>query len=140
MCIRDRISTGYLGYGYEERYNGNNDTSGQSHNSNNGHIWFPGYTTIYSEGQTYGDGILFEYKLTPKKFGSYGGHNHMIHYTYQQDTSYGYPNHGRIAWNNYDNNTPPADWHGIIFYPSSGTFESDDTKCNVMIELLCDPT
>lgn len=132
------ISSGYLGYGYEERYNGNNDTSGDSHNSNNGHIWFPGYTTIYSEGQSYGDGIMFDYLLTPKKLGSYAGHNHLIMYTYQQDTSYNHPNHGRMAWNNYSTNTPPDDWHGIIFYPNSGTFESDETKCRVHIELLCD--
>ena len=130
------INSGYLGYGQHEFYNGNNATNNQSHNSNNGHIWFPGYTTIYSEGQSYGDGIHFTYDLTPKRFGSYGGHFHRIEHIYQQDTSYDYPNGGRMQWNNYGTNQPPADWHGIIFYPSSGTFESDDTKCRVTFELM----
>lgn len=130
------LNNGYLGYMQQEMYNGSNVTNGASHNSNNGHIWFPGYTTVYSEGQSYGDGIQFTYNLSPKKFGSYGGHFHRIEHMYQQDTSYDYPNGGMMAWNNYATNVPPADWEGIIFYPSSGTFETDDTKCRVTFELM----
>jgi hypothetical protein len=130
------LTNGYLGYGQKEFYNGSSVTDSTSHNSNNGHIWFPGYTTIYSEGQSYGDGIQFTYDLTPKKFGSYGGHFHRISHIYQQDTSYDYPNGGQMMWNNYGANTPPDTWEGIIFYPSAGTFESDDTKCRVTFELM----
>jgi hypothetical protein len=129
------ITTGYLGYGREEYYNGETENLNTSHNSNQGHIWWSTYTTAYgTNSDSYGNGMMFEYTMMPRKLGTTGGHFHKINYTYQQDTSYDYPNHGTVAWSNYSTSAPPETWHGVAIYPSSGSW--DDANSRVMVELL----
>lgn len=132
------ITSGYLGYGRNEYYNGASDTTTTSHNSNNGWIWWSTYTTAYgSNSDSYGNGMMFDYTMTPQKGGSTYGHFHKIDYVYQQDTSYDHPNHGTVAWNNYGSSTPPATWHGVALYPSSGSWDETNAPASrVFVELL----
>lgn len=130
------ITTGYLGAGYNEYYNGSSETNSTTHNSNQGWLDFPGYTTAYgSNSDSYGYGIAFVYEACVHKYGSTGGHLHRINYWYQQDTSYDYPNHGMMAWNNYTSSTPPATWHGVNIYPSNGSWDTSNNNNVVSVEL-----
>ncbi len=130
------ITNGYLGAGWNEYYNGSSETSSTNHNSNNGYLYFPGYTTAYgSNSDSYGYGIAFVYEACVHKYGSTGGHHHRINYWYQQDTSYDYPNHGMMAWNSYSSNTPPATWHGIHIYPNNGSWNTSNHNNVVSVEL-----
>lgn len=130
------ITNGYLGAGYNEYYNGSSETNSTTHNSNNGWLDFPGYTTAYgTNSDSYGYGIAFVYEACIHKYGSSGGHLHRINYWYQQDTSYDYPNHGMMAWNNYTSSTPPATWHGVNIYPSNGSWDTSNNNNVVSVEL-----
>tara|TARA_S200000501_G_scaffold216155_1_gene202827 strand:- start:2167 stop:2910 length:744 start_codon:yes stop_codon:yes gene_type:complete len=130
------ITSGYLGAGWRDAYNGGSTTDSTRHNSNNGYIDFPGYTTAYgTNSDTYGYGIAFVYEACIHKYGSTGGHHHRINYWYQQDTSYDYPNHGMMAWNNYSSSAPPATWHGIHIYPSSGSWDTTYNNNVVSVQL-----
>lgn len=134
------ITSGYLGYGRNEYYNGSSETNADSHNSNNGHIWWSTYTTAYgSNNDSYGNGMMFDYTMVPQKGGSTMGHFHKIDYVYQQDTSYNAPNHGTVAWNNYSTSTPPATWHGVAIYPSNGSWDATAPGSRVTVELLLAP-
>lgn len=131
------ITSGYLGYGSNDYYNGNNETNSDSHNSNNGWVWWPQYQEVYGEGQnSYGYGMMWTYKLCPHSYGSNGGHWHHIWYAYQQNTSYNHPNYGQIAWNNYSTSSPPADWHGVHIYPNSGSWVTNNNNNVVVVELI----
>ena len=131
------ITTGYLGFGSNDFYNGQNETNNASHNSNNGWIWWPQYQEPATENYSYGEGMTFRMFITPQKFGSYGGIEVSIYYRYQQNTSYNYPNYGQMHWHNYDNNTPPDTWHGIRMWPNSGSLSSaGGLKSRVFVELL----
>jgi hypothetical protein len=133
----NNITTGYLGGGYNDWYNGDNQTNSSPNNSNQGWVEFPGYTTAYgSNSDSYGNGIQFEYMMTPHKFGSTGGHFHQIKYTYQQDTSYNSPNHGTMNWNSYSSSAPPASWEGVRVYPTSGTWDTANHGNLIVVELL----
>jgi len=138
------ITSGYLGHGYRDNYDGNNRTSSNGHNSNNGWIFFPGYTTAYgTNNNTYGNGMHFEYFGTVIRGSqaSQTGHMHHIKYVYQQDTSYAYPNFGTIAWNNYSNDAAPATWYGVSIYSTSGSWDNTYTpKCRVLVEITTDGT
>ncbi|MAD26240.1 MAG: hypothetical protein CMO44_18940 [Verrucomicrobiales bacterium] len=130
------ITSGYLGAGWQDSYNGGSATDSNRHNSNNGYIDFPGYTTAYgTNSDTYGYGIAFVYEACIHKYGNSGGHLHRINYWYQQDTSYDYPNHGMMAWNNYASNTPPTTWHGIHIYPNSGSWDTSNNNNVVSVTL-----
>ena len=133
------ITSGYLGYGSNDYYEGQNETNNASHNSNQGWIWMPQYQEPAAENYSYGEGIMFQMLIIPQKYGSYGGIETSIWYHYQQSTSYSYPNHGSIHWRNYNNNVPPDTWHGIRFFPASnsGSFSSQAGKgSRVFVELL----
>ena len=133
------ITTGYLSYGSNDYYDGNNQTNSQSHNSNQGWIWMPQYQEPANEGYSYGEGIMFQMLIIPQKYGSYGGIETSIWYHYQQSTSYSYPNYGQIHWRNYGTSAPPDTWHGIRFFPASnsGSFSSQGGKgSRVFVELL----
>lgn len=130
------ITNGYLAAGWGDFYNGGSTTDSNRHNSNNGYLDFPGYTTAYgSNSDSYGYGIAFVYEACIHKHGNTGGHHHRINYWYQQDTSYDYPNHGMMAWNNYASSAPPATWHGIHIYPSSGSWDTNYMNNVVSVEL-----
>lgn len=131
------ITTGYLGSGYNDYYNGSNETNSSSNNSNQGWLDFPGYTTAYgSNSDTYGYGIAFVYEGCIHKYGTTGGHHHMIRYWYQQDTTYNQPNFGTMVWNNYASSAPPATWHGIHIYPTSGGWDTTNNNNVVSVELI----
>lgn len=133
----NNITTGYLGAGYNDYYNGSTETNSTSNNSNQGWLEFPGYTNAYgSNSDSYGNGIQFEYMMTPHKFGNSGGHFHQIKYTYQQNTSYDHPNHGTVNWNNLGTNTPPASWEGVRIYPTAGTWDTTDHGNLIVVEIL----
>ena len=132
-----QISSGYLGAGYNDYYEGSNQTNSTNNNSNQGWIEFPGYTTAYgTNSDTYGNGILFDYQMCPHKHGSTGGHHHRIHSTYQQDTSYNHPNFSDMAWGSYSSSTPPATWHGIMIAPTSGSWDTSYNNNLVTVELV----
>lgn len=132
-----QITSGYLGSGYNDYYNGSNETNSTNSNSNNGYLEFPGYTTAYgSNSDSYGYGTVFVYEACLHKYGSTGGHHHMIHYWYQQDTSYNHPNYGTTVWNNYASSAPPATWHGIFIYPTSGSWDTNNNNNVVSVELV----
>lgn len=133
------ITSGYLAYGSNDYYDGNNETNNQSHNSNNGWIWFPQYQEPATEGYSYGEGIMFQMLIIPQRYGTYGGIETSIWYHYQQNTSYNHPNYGQIHWRNYGTSAPPDTWHGIRFFPSSnsGSFSTSAGKgSRVFVELL----
>lgn len=131
------ITTGYLGFGYVEWYNGASNTTTTSHNSNSGWTWWPGYTTAYgTNSDTYGNGITWTYTLIPNRNGNTGGQQHHIQYMYAQDTSYNFPNYGQIAWDNYASSAAPASWHGIFIYPTAGTFDTTNNNNVVTVEIL----
>ena len=131
------ITSGYLGSGYNDYYNGSSETNSTNNNSNQGWLDFPGYTTAYgTNSDSYGYGIAFVYEACIHKYGSTGGHHHMIHYWYQQDTSYNQPNYGTTVWNNYSSSTPPTTWHGVHIYPSNGTWDTSNNNNVVSVELV----
>ena len=132
------ITSGYMGYMQAEWYNGSNQSFSNSHNSNNGYIWWPGYTTAYgSNSNSYGNGIHFTYTMIPQTDGNRTGHFHKIEHVYQQDTSYDYPNGGTMSWNNYGSSTPPATWHGFSMYPSSGSWDTGTPHgARICVELM----
>ena len=131
------ITSGYLGAGYNDYYEGSNETNSTRNNGNSGWINFPGYTTAYgTNSDSYGYGISFVYEACIHKYGSTGGHLHTIRYWYQQDTSYTHPNYGQIAWNSYGSNTPPNTWHGVNIYPSNGSWDTNNNNNVCSVELI----
>lgn len=136
-----QITSGYLGALYHDLYSSGSETASNTHNSNNGWIRFPGYASAYSDGQSYGDGMSFHYQGHPFREGSYGGHHHLIHYMYQQSTSYNYPNSGRIAWDNYATSAPPVSWDGgIELYLSSGSFKEGRSSIEMRVSVIPEAT
>jgi len=130
------ITTGYLGSGHNDYYNGSNESNSSTNNSNQGWLSFPGYTTAYgTNSDSYGYGIAFVYEACIHRYGTTGGHHHMVRYWYQQDTSYNQPNFGTIVWNNYASNNPPATWHGIHVYPTSGSWNTSNNNNVISVEL-----
>ena len=131
------ITSGYLAGGYNDFYEGSNENNSTFQNSNNGYIEFPGYTTAYgTNSDSYGNGMLFEYEGCPHKYGSTGGHLHRVRTTYQQDTSYTSPNFSDMAFNSYASSTPPATWHGVMIYPTGGSWDSSYNNNLVTVELV----
>lgn len=133
----DPITTGYLGSGYNDYYNGSTESNSSANNSNQGWLDFPGYTTAYgSSSDSYGYGIAFVYEACLHKYGATGGHHHMIKYWYQQSTSYNQPNFGTTVWNNYATSTPPETWHGVHIYPTAGSWDTNYSNNVISVELV----
>jgi hypothetical protein len=131
------ITTGYLGAGYNDYYEGNNETNSTTSNSNGGWLQFPGYTNAYgTNSDSYGNGMLFEYEGCPHKYGTTGGHHHRIRTTYQQNTSYTNPNFSDMAWGSYGSSAPPDTWHGVMVYPSGGSWDTTYNNNIVTVELI----
>ena len=131
------ITSGYLGAGYNDFYEGSSETNSTTNNSNQGWLQFPGYTTAYgTNSDSYGNGMLFEYEACPHKYGSTGGHHHRVRTTYQQDTSYTHPNFSDMAWGSYGSNAPPATWHGVMIYPNGGSWDTTYNNNVVTVEII----
>lgn len=115
------ITSGYLGQSYHGQYNGGNHMLSSNTNSNDGMIWFPGYSSVASANYSYGSGINGTIQFEPTTYGSYEKRIHGV-ISYQQNTSYNYPNNEMATWGNYGTNTVPATWHGVRIYPSGGNW------------------
>lgn len=115
------ISTGYLGQAYHGQYNGGSHMLSSNTNSNDGICWFPGYSSVAPSNYSYGSGISGTVQFEPTTYGSYEKRIHGV-VSYQQNTSYNYPNNEMTTWGNYGTNTVPATWHGVRIYPSAGNW------------------
>ena len=131
------ITSGYLGYGYFEYYNGTTVTDTNGHNSNNGYWYVPGYNDLSTTDYTYGSGLSFDMLWHFRKEGDYG--NYQIHstYMYQQNTSYNFPNLGQMAWDSYATSAPPATaTHGFCVKHSASAGTYNRGMITVQVTLL----
>jgi hypothetical protein len=117
------ISSGYMAGTYFYAYQSGNYSSSQTSNSNNGNIFVPIWTSVYSSyDDSYGYTMTGETQLTPKKNGTYGFNiRNQVSWQYSSNT---YPAMEMSSWDNYDTSAPPADWYGIRFYLTSGNFRT----------------
>lgn len=115
------ITSGYFGVSYHGQYNGGNHMLSSNTNGNDGMCWFPVYSSVAAANYSYGSGINGTVQFEPTTYGSYEKRIHGV-VSYQQNTSYSYPNNEMDTWGNYGTNTVPATWHGVRIYPSSGNW------------------
>lgn len=114
------IGAGYFGLGYHGQYNGGTHML-SSGSVSNGTVYFPGYTSMAAANYSYGSGITGTIQFEPTTYGSYEKRIHGV-ISYQQATSYSYPNNEMTTWGNYGTNTVPVTWHGVRIYPSAGNW------------------
>lgn len=124
------ITSGYMGCSWFYQYNGGNYSGSTATNGNSGYIYVPCWTTVYSSfDDSYGFTMTGETQLTPKKNSTYGFNiRNQISWQYSSNT---YPASEMSSWDNYGTSTPPADWHGIRFYLSSGNFRTGSIVVSV---------
>lgn len=115
---------GYMGYAYNVGYNGSH-TYSASHNSNNGYIWFPCWTSMYSGGDdSYGSSMTGQIRVAAKR-GRNGNYQHTVQASIagNMNSSYSYPSIEVSAWDNYSTNAPwPGNLDGFRFTLSNGSY------------------
>lgn len=117
------ITSGYMAYTYFTSYSGGSTTQGGGSNSNNGYIWVPCWTSVYSSyDDSYGYTMTGITQFKPSKNGTYGFNiRNNLSYQYSSST---YPTAEISTWDNYSTNAPTADWYGVRLYLSSGNFRT----------------
>lgn len=115
------VSSGYLAQSWHGQYGGGNHMLSTNQNSNDGLFWFPGYANMAAANYSYGSGMTGTIQFEPTTYGSYEKRIHGV-ISWQQNTSYSYPNNEMSVWGNYGTNTVPPTWHGIRIYPNSGSW------------------
>lgn len=116
---------GYMGFQYFNVYGGNGTTQGQSHNSNNGYIWFPQWTSMYSGGDdAYGSSMTGRIQVAAKR-GRNGTYQHTVNALIagNMHSSYSYPAIEMSSWDNLSTNQPwPNSLDGFRFTLSNGNY------------------
>ena len=116
---------GYMGYNYAVAYGGGSHTNGGSHNSNNGYIWFPCWSNMYSGADdAYGSSMTGQIKVAAKR-GRNGTYQHTVQALIagNQNSSYSYSSIEMSSWDNQGTSQPwPNNLDGFRFTLSNGSY------------------